>query len=88
MQQLLMGLIVAAAAGYAAWYWLPAAWRVRLGRVHAALARAPACGSCESSCGDCAKAGADEARARGATDREALRAVVEWLRLETAAGLG
>jgi carboxylate-amine ligase len=30
----------------------------------------------------------DEARARGATDREALRAVVEWLRLETAAGLG
>ena len=65
MQQLLMGLIVAAAAGYAAWYWLPAAWRVRLGRVHGALARAPACGSCESNCGDCAKAGADEARARG-----------------------
>ncbi|MFO1457334.1 MAG: carboxylate-amine ligase [Steroidobacteraceae bacterium] len=28
-----------------------------------------------------------QARARGATDREALQAVVEWLRLETAAGL-
>lgn len=66
MQQLLMGLIVAAAAGYAAWYWLPAGWRVRLGRVHRALARAPACGSCESSCGDCAEAGADVTTARQA----------------------
>jgi carboxylate-amine ligase len=29
----------------------------------------------------------DQARHRGATDREALQAVVEWLRSETAAGL-
>jgi hypothetical protein len=56
MQTLLMGLIVVAAAVYAAWYWMPAAWRARLGRVHNALAAAPACGACESSCGGCAKA--------------------------------
>jgi hypothetical protein len=59
MQALLMVLIVVAAAVYAAWYWMPAAWRVRLGRVHGSLAAAPACGSCESSCGGCSKVAGD-----------------------------
>lgn len=58
MQNLLMGLIVVAAAGYAAWYWLPASLRQRLGRVHASLAQAPTChtADCGSGCGGCAKA--------------------------------
>jgi hypothetical protein len=55
MQELLMGLIVAAAAVYTVWAWMPAAWRARLGRVHASLARAPVCGACDSGCGTCAK---------------------------------
>ncbi len=59
MQELLMVLIVVAAAVYAAWYWMPAPWRVRLGRVHGSLAAAPACGACESSCGGCAKGAGD-----------------------------
>ena len=56
MQELLMGLIVAAAAVYTVWAWMPAAWRARLGWVHASLARAPVCGACDSGCGTCAKA--------------------------------
>jgi hypothetical protein len=63
MQELLMGLIVVAAAAYTVWAWMPAAWRARLGRVHASLARAPVCGACDSGCGTCAKAVESEAGA-------------------------
>ncbi len=57
-QNLLIGLIVMAAAAYAVWTWMPAAWRVRLGGLHPSLARAPVCGACDSGCGTCAKTAA------------------------------
>ena len=56
MQELLMVLIVVAAAVYAAWYWMPAAWRLRLGRVHGSLAAAPACGACQRNTMPCSLA--------------------------------
>lgn len=55
-QNLLIGLIVVAAAAYTAWAWMPAAWRARLGGVHPALARPLVCGARDSGCGTCAKA--------------------------------
>ena len=63
MQELIVGLIVAGAAAYAAWYWLPVAWRRPLGGVHPVLSQAPGCGACESSCGGCAKSDAPQASA-------------------------
>ena len=57
-QNLLIVLIVVAAAAYAVWTWMPAAWRKRLGSVHPSLARAPVCGACDSVCGTCAKTAA------------------------------
>ena len=54
-QEILMGLIVAAAAVYAVWTWMPAAWRNRLGSLNPSLAHAPVCGACDSGCGTCAK---------------------------------
>ncbi len=59
-QELLIGLIVVAAAAYTAWAWMPTAWRKRLGSVHPSLARAPVCGACDSGCGTCAKTAAPE----------------------------
>lgn len=55
-QAWIVALIVAGAAVYAVWYWLPAGLRERLGRVHQALAQKPGCSDCSSSCGGCAKA--------------------------------
>ena len=52
-----VGTIVAGAALYALWYWMPAALRRRLGAVRPALAQKPGCGSC-SSCGGCGSAAA------------------------------
>lgn len=52
-QEIAVGAIVGLAGLYALWYWLPAAWRQRLGRVRPELAQAPACGAC-STCGGCA----------------------------------
>jgi hypothetical protein len=52
-QDITVGAIVALAAGYAAWYWLPAALRKRLGALRPGLGKAPSCGSC-SDCGGCA----------------------------------
>lgn len=57
-QQLIVGLIVAAAALYVAWRYLPGRWRRGLARVHPGLAEAPGCssgdgGAC-SSCRSCA----------------------------------
>jgi hypothetical protein len=57
MQEWIAALVVAGAAAYAVWYWLPAGLRKRLGRVHHALAQTPGCNDCSSSCGGCAKAG-------------------------------
>ncbi|MFT7401928.1 MAG: hypothetical protein ACI83N_001522 [Hydrogenophaga sp.] len=58
VQNLLIVLIVVAAAAYAVWTWMPAAWRKRLGSVHPSLARALVCGACDSGCGTCAKTAA------------------------------
>jgi hypothetical protein len=53
-QNWIVGVLVGVAALYAIWYVLPAAARQRLGRLHSALARAPACTTSCGSCGKCA----------------------------------
>jgi len=53
LQQWIAGIMVAFAALYALWYWMPAALRHRLGRVQKKLGEKPGCGAC-SSCGGCA----------------------------------
>ena len=52
-QNWIVGVLVGVAALYAVWYVLPASMRQRLGRLHSALGRAPACTSSCSSCGKC-----------------------------------
>ncbi len=57
VQNLIVALIVACAALYVVWRYMPQRWRSKLGRVHAGLAQAPGCGggsdgAC-SSCGSC-----------------------------------
>lgn len=52
LQQWIAGIMVAFAAAYALWYWLPAGLRRRLGRVQKKLGEKPGCGAC-SSCGGC-----------------------------------
>ena len=56
LQQWIAGIMVAFAAAYALWYWMPAGLRRRLGRVQKKLGEKPGCGAC-SSCGGCATAG-------------------------------
>lgn len=61
-QDIIVGLIVAAAMLYVAWRYMPQGWRQRLGRVHPALVQAPGCGSGDgggecSSCGSCGGGG-------------------------------
>ncbi|MBG6075478.1 hypothetical protein [Polaromonas sp. CG_9.11] len=56
LQQWIAGVMVAFAAAYALWYWLPAGLRRRLGRVQKKLGEKPGCGAC-SSCGGCATTG-------------------------------
>ena len=63
-QDIAVGAIVALAAGYAAWYWLPAALRRRLGALRPGLGKAPSCGAC-SDCGGCAAKPAASAQAPG-----------------------
>ena len=52
LQQWIAGMMVAFAAAYALWYWMPAGLRRRLGRVQKKLGEKPGCGAC-SSCGGC-----------------------------------
>lgn len=56
LQQWIAGVMVAFAAAYALWYWMPAGLRRRLGRVQKKLGEKPGCGAC-SSCGGCGAAG-------------------------------
>lgn len=60
-QNLIVGLIVAVAALYVLWRYLPQRWRGRLGRVHSSLAKSPGCGGGSdggcASCGSCGSAG-------------------------------
>ena len=73
-QQWITGLIVAAAAAYMLWRWLPAGLRKKLGRVHPAMAQSAGCGSgggsgC-SSCGGCSSSAAPRATVHAAEGQE------------------
>ena len=73
-QQWITGLIVALAAAYMVWRWLPAGLRKKLGRVHPAMAQSSGCGSgggggC-SSCGGCSSSAAPRATVHAAEGQE------------------
>ena len=73
-QQWITGLIVAAAAAYMLWRWLPAGLRKKLGRVHPAMGQSAGCGSgggggC-SSCGGCSSSAAPRATVHAAEGQE------------------
>ena len=73
-QQWITGLIVALAAAYMLWRWLPAGLRKKLGRVHPAMAQSAGCGSgggsgC-SSCGGCSSSAAPRATVHAAERQE------------------
>ena len=70
-QQWIAGTMVAIAAAYALWYWMPAALRRRLGRLQKTLGEKPGCGAC-SSCGGCATAGQAGSDASGKEERQPL----------------
>lgn len=61
-QNWIVDVLVGVAALYAIWYVLPAAARQRLGRLHSALARAPACSAACSSCGKCGASNGESAQ--------------------------
>lgn len=77
MQELIVGLIVTAAASYAVWHWLPAAWRKRLGGVHPSLSQSPGCSACEAACGGCASADAPAKEAGTVTARRVIPIVAK-----------
>ena len=73
-QQWITGLIVALAAAYMLWRWLPAGLRKKLGRVHPAMGQSAGCGSgggggC-SSCGGCSSSAAPRAPVHAAEGQE------------------
>ena len=72
-QQWITGLIVALAAAYMAWRWLPAGLRKKLGRVHPAMGQSAGCGGggggC-SSCGGCSSSAAPRATVHAAEGQE------------------
>ncbi|WP_374671787.1 hypothetical protein [Acidovorax temperans] len=73
-QQWITGLIVALAAVYMVWRWLPAGLRKKLGRVHPAMGQSAGCGSgggggC-SSCGGCSSSAAPRATVHAAEGQE------------------
>lgn len=74
-QQWITGLIVALAAAYMVWRWLPAGLRKKLGRVHPAMAQSAGCGGdgvgggC-SSCGGCSSPAAPRATVHAAERQE------------------
>ena len=73
-QQWITGLIVALAAAYMLWRWLPAGLRKKLGRVHPAMRQSAGCGGgggggC-SSCGGCSSSAAPRATVHAAEGQE------------------
>lgn len=73
-QQWITGLIVALAAAYMLWRWLPAGLRKKLGRVHPAMGPSAGCGGgggggC-SSCGGCSSSAAPRATVHAAERQE------------------
>ena len=71
LQQWIAGIMVAFAAAYALWYWMPAGLRRRLGRVQKRLGEKPGCGAC-SSCGGCAPKGPASAAPGSSGERQPL----------------
>ena len=73
-QQWITGLIVALAAAYMVWRWLPAGLRKKLGRVHSAMGQSAGCGggggSGCSSCGGCSSSAAPRATVHAAEGQE------------------
>ena len=73
-QQWITGLIVALAAAYMVWRWLPAGLRKKLGRVHPAMGQSAGCGSSGgsgcSSCGGCSSSAAPRATVHAAEGQE------------------
>ena len=73
-QQWITGLIVALAAAYMLWRWLPAGLRKKLGRVHPAMGQSAGCGggggSGCSSCGGCSSSAAPRATVHAAEGQE------------------
>ena len=73
-QQWITGLIVALAAAYMLWRWLPAGLRKKLGRVHPAMGQSAGCGGgggggC-SSCGGGSSSAAPPATGHAAERQE------------------
>ncbi len=73
-QQWITGLIVALAAAYMLWRWLPAGLRKKLGWVHPAMGQSAGCGSeggggC-SSCGGCSSSAVPRATVHVAEGQE------------------
>ena len=73
-QQWITGLIVALAAAYMVWRWLPAGLRKKLGRVHPAMGQSAGCGGgggggC-SSCGGCSSSAVPRATVHAAEGQE------------------
>ena len=73
-QQWITGLIVALAAAYMVWRWLPAGLRKKLGRAHPAMGQSAGCGGgggggC-SSCGGCSSSAAPRATVHAAERQE------------------
>lgn len=77
LQQWIAGILVAFAAAYALWYWMPAGLRRRLGRVQKKLGEKPGCGSC-SSCGGCGTT-TEQAKPPGQSSGESAARQVLWI---------
>ncbi len=77
LQQWIAGIMVAFAAAYALWYWMPAGLRRRLGRVQKSLGEKPGCGAC-SSCGGCGST-ADPAKPTGPALGASVTRQVLWI---------
>ncbi len=77
-QDIIVGLIVAAAVLYVAWRYLPRRWRSRLGAVHPALAGPAGCGGCDSCGSGEGTGGAGGCSTQPARRRAAMRLCSRW----------
>ena len=77
LQQWITGVVVAFAAAYALWYWMPSGLRRRLSRVQKQLGEKPGCGAC-SSCSGCGTTTAPVQLPGAASGGDAAREVL-WM---------